>query len=110
MLAKPAAHGWTPEDLNAVIREWATVGGNFLPTTPHKPIGLLYTILKWHGELSNRPAADAAAQAAALHAAELADTQARRQAAAEARPASTAQRQAARAMFQDSQRNRKETR
>ncbi|WP_234796369.1 hypothetical protein [Mycobacteroides chelonae] len=107
MLAKPAAHGWTPEDLNAVIHEWVTVGGNFLPTSPHKPIGLLYTILKWHGDLSNRPAADAAAQAAAQHAAELADMRARRAAADAARPASAAQRQAARAMFQDSQRHRK---
>lgn len=107
VLAKPAAHGWTPEDLNAVIHEWVTVGGNFLPTSPHKPIGLLYTILKWHGDLSNRPAADAAAQAAAQHAAELADMRARRAAADAARPASAAQRQAARAMFQDSQRHRK---
>lgn len=110
VLAKPAAHGWTPEDLNAVIREWSTVGGNFLPTAPHKPIGMLYAILKWHGDLSNRPAADAAAQAAALHAAELADIHARRQAAAAARPASAAQREAARAMFRESQRDRNKTR
>lgn len=66
-LAAPAAHGWTPDDLNTVIREWGTVGANYLPAEPHKPIGLLYTILAWHGDLVNRPAAAAAQPACAEH-------------------------------------------
>lgn len=104
VLAAPAAHGWTPEDVNTVIREWAAVGANYLPTDPHKPIGLLYTILAWHGDLQNRPAAAAAAQSAAEHAADLAAMDARRQAAAQARPAGAEHRAAVRAQFAADQR------
>lgn len=49
LLAGPAAHGWTPTDINQAIREWKTVGANYLPETPHRPIGLLGAILRWHG-------------------------------------------------------------
>ncbi|WP_254426222.1 repa [Mycobacteroides abscessus] len=74
LLAAPAAAGWTPADVNTMIREWASVGGNYLPVQPYRPHGLLGTIFKWHGDLSDRPAAAAAAQAAAALAAEQAAT------------------------------------
>ncbi len=106
-LAAPAAHGWTPDDLNTVIREWGTVGANYLPAEPHKPIGLLYTILAWHGDLVNRPAAAAAAQIAAVHAADLAAMDVRRQAAAAAQPACAEHRAVLRAQFAADQRRRK---
>lgn len=48
-LAGPAAHGWTPDDINQAIREWRTVGANYLPERPHRPIGLLNVILHWNG-------------------------------------------------------------
>ncbi|SKZ79058.1 hypothetical protein [Mycobacteroides abscessus] len=94
--------------MNTVIREWSSVGANYLPADPHKPIGLLYTILAWHGDLQNRPAAAAAAQIAAEHAADLAALHARRQAAADARPAAAEHRAAVRAQFAADQRSRKE--
>lgn len=106
-LAAPAAHSWTPEDVNTVIREWSSVGANYLPPDPHKPIGLLYTILAWHGDLQNRPAAAAAAQIAAEHAADLAAMDARRHAAAQARSASAEHRAVLRAQFAADQRRRK---
>lgn len=74
LLAAPAAAGWTPADVNTMIREWASVGGNYLPVEPYRPHGLLGTIFKWHGDLSDRPAALADAQAAAALAAEQAHT------------------------------------
>jgi len=49
VLAGPARHGWTPADINQAIREWRTVGANYLPETPHRPIGLLGAIVRWHG-------------------------------------------------------------
>jgi hypothetical protein len=83
------------------------VGANYLPAQPHKPIGLLYTILAWHGDLVNRPAAAAAAQIAAAHAADLAAMDARRQAAAAAQPACAEHRAVLRAQFAAEQRRRK---
>ncbi|WP_286199368.1 hypothetical protein ACRDU6_00810 (plasmid) [Mycolicibacterium sp. ELW1] len=56
VLAKPAAHGWTPRDVNALISDWAGTG-HWLPESPYKPIGLLGAILAAHGDLDNRPAA-----------------------------------------------------
>ncbi|OKH62492.1 hypothetical protein EB74_16460 [Mycobacterium sp. SWH-M5] len=56
-LAGPAAHGWTPEDLNIALAEWVRVGGHWMPETPYKPIGLLRKVLAWHGDLSNPPTA-----------------------------------------------------
>lgn len=49
LLSRPAAHGWTPSDINQAIREWRSVGGNYLPEAPHRPIGLLGSVLRWHG-------------------------------------------------------------
>ena len=70
LLAGPAARGWTPVDINQAIREWKTVGANYLPETPHRPIGLLGAILRWHG-LDPPGAAERAraAEAAAIRAA-----------------------------------------
>lgn len=57
ILAGPARHDWTVRDVNQLIRDWAGVG-NWIPTNPHKPIGLLGAIVKWHGHdnLDDRPA------------------------------------------------------
>ena len=56
VLAGPARHGWTPRDLNTLIRDWVGTG-HWLPECPHKPIGLLGAMLAAHGDLDNRPAA-----------------------------------------------------
>jgi hypothetical protein len=72
ILAAPAAHSWTPRDLNQLITDWLGVGHR-IPNTPHKPIGLLGAILAWHGfdNLTDRPAAaDEAREAAELTAAQ----------------------------------------
>lgn len=80
VLAGPAAHGWTADDLNLLLHEWVHVGGHWMPETPYKPIGLLGAALRWHGQLDDPPAAaqrarDAAelAERRAQHAAELAE-------------------------------------
>jgi hypothetical protein len=66
LLVGPAAHGWTPRDLNQLITDWLGVG-HWIPDNPHKPIGLLGAILAWHGadNLDDRPAALDDARAAA---------------------------------------------
>lgn len=56
ILAGPAAHGWTPRDVNTLIRDWVGTGHR-LPDEPHKPIGLLGAMLAGHGDLTNRPSA-----------------------------------------------------
>lgn len=58
ILAAPAAHGWTPRDLNQLITDWIGVG-HWIAARPHKPIGLLGAVLAWHGtdNLDDRPAA-----------------------------------------------------
>jgi hypothetical protein len=68
ILAGPAAHGWTPRDINQLITDWIGIG-HWIPDSPHKPIGLLGGILAWHGRdnLADRPAAlDEAREAAEL--------------------------------------------
>jgi hypothetical protein len=56
VLTGPARHGWTPRDVNALIRD--SVGtGHWLPENPYKPIGLLGAMLAAHGDLNNRPSA-----------------------------------------------------
>ncbi|MFT9701639.1 hypothetical protein [Mycobacteroides abscessus] len=88
--------GWTAEDINTMIREWANVGGNYLPPEPYRPHGLLGAIFKAHGDLSDRPAAHAQAQAAEQRAIEAAHIVARRAEAAAARPATAEHRAALR--------------
>jgi hypothetical protein len=61
VLAGPARHGWTPRDINTLIRDWAGTG-HWLPENPHKPIGLLGAMLAAHGDLVNRPSADEVAR------------------------------------------------
>jgi hypothetical protein len=68
ILSGPAAHGWTPRDINQLITDWLGTG-HWIPDSPHKPIGLLGGILAWHGRdnLADRPAAaDEAREAAEL--------------------------------------------
>lgn len=96
LLAPAAAMGWTPEDINTMIREWRSVGGNYLPPEPYRPHGLLGGIFKWHGDLANRPAAHADAEVAEHLAAEAAYIAQRRQDAANAKPASDSTRAALR--------------
>jgi hypothetical protein len=68
ILARPARHGWTPDDLNVVVSDWLGTGHR-IPDNPHKPIGLLGAILAWHANLDARPAAlDDAREAAELSA------------------------------------------
>ncbi|WP_307856971.1 helix-turn-helix domain-containing protein [Mycolicibacter acidiphilus] len=55
-LAEPARHGWTPNDLNALVTDWLGVGRQ-IPDSPHKPIGLLGAMLAWHDNPAARPAA-----------------------------------------------------
>jgi hypothetical protein len=91
-LAKPAAHGWTPRDVNALISDWAGTG-HWLPESPYKPIGLLGAMLAAHGDLDNRPAAYDVAreqQELALARARVAEQIAARQADREAREAGRA--------------------
>jgi hypothetical protein len=56
VLRGPAAHGWTPRDINQLITDWAGTG-HWVPATPHRPIGLLGGMLAAHGNLQERPAA-----------------------------------------------------
>ncbi|PBA63852.1 hypothetical protein CKJ55_25325 [Mycobacterium avium] len=100
LLAAPAAHGWTPDDLNLAIHEWKTVNRRYLPVTPYRPIGLLGAILRTH-DLAAPPAAMDRARQAAHRAQQLAEAAAdRAEAAAKTACAATAdQRAAARALF-----------
>jgi len=56
LLAAPARHGWTARDLTAAVNDWLGTGHR-IPDRPHKPIGLLGTILAGHGDFSDRPTA-----------------------------------------------------
>ena len=59
LLAAPARAGWTANDLNMLVGDWLGTGHR-IPDTPHKPIGLLGAILRWHtthNTLDVRPAA-----------------------------------------------------
>lgn len=72
MLAAPAAAGWTPADLTALVRDWLSTG-HWVPDVPARPIALLGTMLAWHtshNSLEDRPAAlDEAREAEELAAA-----------------------------------------
>jgi hypothetical protein len=96
LLAAPAAHGWSPRDLNALLGDWAAVTGRHIPDRPHKPIGLLGAMLAWHGRdnLAERPAALDEAREAAERAAHQTHLVAQRAAHAEHQRARQAGRQA----------------
>lgn len=69
VMAGPARHDWTSRDLNALIADWAGVHG-WVPDSPHTAIGLFGAMLRWHDDLSVRPAAyEMAREAAELAAA-----------------------------------------
>ncbi|WP_232512932.1 MULTISPECIES: helix-turn-helix domain-containing protein [Mycobacterium] len=120
LLAAPAAHAWTPRDLNTLITDWAGVHGRSVPDSPYKPIGLLGAILAWHGRerLAERPGAlDEAREAAQLAAdrARIAAQLAAREATAAARAAGRAAlsgpgHAAARAVLADIDRRRRTSR
>lgn len=109
VLAGPAAHGWTPADLNMAIYEWVHVGGNWCPPSPYKPIGLMATVIAWHGALDDPPAAADRAREAAERAADQAAAEARRaeNAAKDAVKATDAQRAAAKRSFAEAERKRR---
>lgn len=63
-LAAVAAHGWTGDDVNQLLRDWERTGGHWMPPVPYKPIGLVCTAIGWHqrhNSLEHRPAAVEAA-------------------------------------------------
>lgn len=69
ILAAPAAHGWTPDDINMALREFGTVAGRYMPDRPHRPIGLVGAAIAAVG-VGNPPAAlDREREAAAAEAA-----------------------------------------
>jgi hypothetical protein len=119
ILAGPARHGWTPRDVNTLIRDWVGTG-HWLPEDPHKPIGLLGAMLAAHGDLDNRPSAhevarehEELAQARARVAAQLAARDDHRQAreagrAALSGPGHQAAREALRAIGERARRRRYE--
>ena len=120
ILAGPARHGWTPRDVNTLIRDWVGTG-HWLPEDPHKPIGLLGAMLAAHGDLNNRPSAyevarehEELAQARARVAAQLAARDDHRQAreagrAALSGPGHQAAREALRAIGERARRRRYES-
>lgn len=65
VLAKPAEHGWTPADLDQLLRDHVSLGG-WLAADPNDPVRLLGWLLKKHGDLEDRPAAAEEARAAEL--------------------------------------------
>lgn len=59
ILAAPAAAGWTPHDLTALVRDWLGTG-HAIPLNPSRPIALVGTLLAWHtshNTLADRPTA-----------------------------------------------------
>lgn len=69
ILAAPAAHDWTPQDINMALREFVTVSGRYMPDRPHRPIGLVGAAIAAVG-VENPPAAlERAREAAAAEAA-----------------------------------------
>lgn len=112
LLAGPAAHGWTPADLNMALHEWVHVGGNWLPPAPYRPIGLMATVIAWHGELADPPAAAERAREAAERAAEREAVAKLRadNAAKDATKATPEHRAAVREAFAEHQRRRRQNR
>jgi hypothetical protein len=56
ILTGAARHRWTPRDVNQLISDYRGAG-NWVPDSPHKPIGLLGAMFAWHASLEERPAA-----------------------------------------------------
>ena len=56
VLAKPAAHGWTPADLDQLLRDHVSLGG-WIAADPADPTRLIGWLLKKHGDYEDRPAA-----------------------------------------------------
>lgn len=56
VLAKPAEHGWTPADLDQLLRDHVSLGG-WIADDPNDPVLLLGWLLKKHSDMEDRPAA-----------------------------------------------------
>lgn len=56
VLAKPAAHGWTPADLDQLLRDHVSLGGWIAPN-PADPTRLIGWLLKKHDDYEDRPGA-----------------------------------------------------
>lgn len=56
VLAKPATHGWTPADLDQLLRDHVSLGGWIAPN-PSDPPRLIGWLLKKHDDFEDRPAA-----------------------------------------------------
>lgn len=65
VLARPAAFGWTPADLDQLLRDHVSLGG-WIATDPSDPVRLLGWLLKKHGDMEDRPAAAEEAREAEL--------------------------------------------
>jgi hypothetical protein len=60
ILTAVAAHGWSADDLNQLLRDWERTGGHWMPAEPYKPIGLVCAAIGWHqrsNSLDDRPSA-----------------------------------------------------
>jgi hypothetical protein len=92
-----------------MLREWVNIGGHWMPERPYRPIGLLRTVLSWHGDLANPPAAAQRQRDAAELAARQAELERDRaeRAAKTAAAATPQQRAAARQYFAEQQRKRR---
>lgn len=56
VLKKAAEHGWTARDINQLLSDYVATG-HWIAQRPHKPAGLLGYLLRWHGNLDDRPSA-----------------------------------------------------
>ncbi|MEN4464196.1 hypothetical protein VXE65_19335 [Mycolicibacterium conceptionense] len=94
------------------LHEWVHVGGNWLPPAPYRPIGLMATVIAWHGELADPPAAAERAREAAERAAEREAVAKLRadNAAKDATKATPEHRAAVREAFAEHQRRRRQNR
>ena len=68
VLRRCAGAGWTPEDLNQLLRDHVGLGG-WIATNPHQPLRLMGWLLKKHDDLTYRPAAADMAREAEMRAA-----------------------------------------
>lgn len=97
LLAAPAAAGWRVDDLHQVLVDYQGVHGQWIAAAPRSPLKLMGGVLKWHGDLADRPAEAILAQEAELRAREAAHLAA---SLPQPKPSSTAAgRAAARALY-----------